>query len=111
MVFAKEKLLYQLYFPKSVAPPTDAVDFVVDFFQTIDGNHFTWQVVDEKNYSDFYVFNIDFGEYEDMEIDREYNYTILTNNEVLERGLFRLGEYTAPKTEHKEEITYKQYDF
>ena len=98
MVFAKEKLLYQLYFPKTITPPAGVTTFTIDFYQTIDGNHFTWQVVDEKNYSDFYAFNIDLSEYEDMEIDREYNYTISANNEVFERGLLRLGEFKPKKT-------------
>ena len=110
MVYSPTKEIYQYHFPKTITSPAGVFAFTVDFYQTVNGDHFTFFVHDEKSLSDFYVFNLDLSEYDNMEMDREYNYTISASNKPLERGLFRLGRYTAPKTEYNTTEQIIQYN-
>lgn len=110
MVFSPTKDLLQYHFPKTITPPAGVTAFTIDFYINLNGEHFTFNVGDEKNLSDFYVFNLDLSEYDDMEMDREYNYVISASNKPLERGLFRLGNYTAPKTEYNSTEQIIQYN-
>lgn len=101
MINIKNKLLtQQVFFPKMAHLPNE--EYEVTFKSEMTKKEITLFLTDVGGLADYYVFNLNFKDFE----DGEWEYKI----GIVETGLIRIGELDKDKTQYNNKQEYKQYN-